>query len=229
MAQKPSKKQLLNSVARDNRGADRGRRQVLQSGALAAFVSAVGLGGVAGTASASSGDDDFEVVAKTADLKRLKDATLLLEELATQGLISSASVIAFSDAPLGTNDSGSAVLRYGDRVVTTFVIRSDGTKLTVNLPENEEPYAIYAPEGSGPGTRVRFDQIKGTIETTEMEYTTDTSTQDVSIQSECGSTCGGSTCSPAGNCWWEDRECTESCRSDGSGGYYCHDDCYCGC
>lgn len=225
MARKPSKKQLLKSVAGDDRGADTGRRRVLQSGAVAALASAVGLASV-GTASASSGSDDFEVVAETADRQRLKDAAPLLRELASKGLISDTSAEIFSHAPLGTNDSGSAVLKYGDRVVQTFVLRSEGTKLTVNLPENGDPYAIYAPEGDGVGTRVRFDQIKGTIETTKMEYT---SAEDVSTQSECGSTCGGSTCSPAGNCLWEKRECQESCRQDGSGGYYCHDNCFCGC
>jgi len=224
MAQKPSKKQLLDSVARDDRGADNGRRQFLQSGALVTLASAVGLGSL-GSASASS-SDDFEVVAKTANPKRLKNATPLLKELANKDLISSANVSAFSHAPLGMNDSGSAVLKYGDRVVHTFVLRSDGTKLTVNLPKSGDPYAIYAPDGGGTGTRIRFDQIKGAIETTEMEYT---SSEDVSIQSECGSTCGGTTCSPAGNCLWEKRECQESCRQDGAGGYYCHDDCFCGC
>ncbi|WP_276300944.1 hypothetical protein [Halorussus lipolyticus] len=224
MADKPDKKQLLDSIAKDDSGADHGRRKVLQSGAVAALASAVGLGSVAGSASASGQSDDFEVAQKTASRNRLKNAELLLEELADQGLISRASPSAFSNAPLGKNDTGSAVLKYGEQVVHTFVVRSNGTKLTINLPEGGDPYAIYAPDGSGPGKRVRFDQIKGTVETTEMEYT-----QDVSATSECGSTCGGSTCSPAGNCWLEDRECTESCRQDNAGDYYCHDNCYCGC
>lgn len=179
---------------------------------------------MAGTASASSESEDFEVVRETASRERLKEAIPLIDELAAHDLIPRGSVSAFPNAPLGKNESGSAVLKYGERVVHTFVIRSDGTKLTLNLPENEDPYAIYSPDGSGPGTRVRFDQIKGAVEKTEMEYT-----QDVSATSECSSTCGGSTCSPAGNCWFERRQCVESCRSDGPDNYYCHDDCSCGC
>lgn len=230
MANKPSKKQLLDSVARDDRGANTNRRRVLQSGAVAALAGAVGLSSVLGTASASDGSEDFEVVRKTASLERLTDAELLLEELSAKNLIPRASVSAFTNAPLGKNESGSAVLRYGERVVHTFVVRSDGTKLTVNLPESEEPYAIYAPDGSGPGQRVRFDQVKGTVETTEMEYTQDVSTDRViTPEPDCPDTCGGSTCSPAGNCWLERRQCVESCRSDGPDNYYCHDDCSCGC
>ncbi|WP_128476681.1 hypothetical protein [Halorussus pelagicus] len=227
MAQKPSKKQLLDSIAGDSRGTNTGRRRVLQSGAFATIASVIGLGSI-GSASASSSSDDFEVVAKTANPKRLNDATLLLEELANKDLISSANISAFSFAPLGTNDSGSAILKYGDRVVHTFVLRSDGTKLTVNLPEDGDPYAIYAPDGSGTSTRVRFDQIKGTVETTKMEYTQEVSTNQIA-GAECPSTCGGTTCSPAGNCWLDKRECVETCRSDGAGGYYCHDSCSCGC
>ncbi len=45
---------------------------------------------------------------------------------------------------------------------------------------------------------------------------------------ECGDNCGGTTCSPAGNCWLSRRECSEDCRQNGSD-HYCHDDCHCGC
>lgn len=223
MAQKPSRKQLLNSVARDERGPDTNRRRILKSGAAAVLASAAGLGSV-GTASASDESDNFEVIQKTASQKRLKEAEPIIKELASKGLISRASVSAFPTAPLGKNESGSAVLKYGEQVVHTFVIRSDGTKLTVNLPEDGDPYAIYALDGSGPGKRIRFDQIKGAIETTKMEYT-----RDISAKSNCSGTCGGSTCSPAGNCWWEKRKCFESCQQNSAGDWYCHENCQCGC
>jgi hypothetical protein len=230
MDSKPSKKRLLANVGQTDNNADGGRRRVLQSGFVAAVVSAVGLGGLVSTSSASGQDDSFAVVRKTASKKRLSEADLLLQRLADDNLIPNASPSAFSAAPLGTNDSGSAVLRYGDRVVHTFVVRENGTKLTVNLPENESPYAIYAPDGSGAGKRVRYDQIKGAVDATVMEYTQNTvGTQDVTTAGDCGSSCGGATCSPAGNCWLQDRYCSEDCRSDGAGGYYCHDDCQCGC
>lgn len=228
MARKPSKKELLESVARDDRGTDTNRRRILKSGAATALASAVGLGGVFGTASASDGNDGFEELRKTADRKRLQEAAPLVKELAAEGLISHASASAFPDAPLAYKESGSAVLKYGERVVHTFVIRTDGAKLTVNIPEDEEPHAIYAFDGDGPGERVRFDQIKGTIETTKMVYTQDVSTQRLP-QPDCPATCGGSTCSPAGNCWWDKRRCDESCRRNAVGNWYCHDDCYCGC
>lgn len=218
MAQKPSKRRLLERVARDDRGADTGRRRILKSGAVAAVSSAAGLGSVLGTASASDGNSGPEELQKTADQKHLKEAEPLLEELAAEDLIPRASPSVFPDAPLAHNESGSAVLGYGEWIVHTFVIRSGGSKLTVNDPEDEEPYAIYAFDGDGPGERVYFDQVKGTIETTEMEYT-----QGVSTQS-CGSNCGGSTCSPAGNCWWEWRRCSEQCRNG-----FCHENCWCGC
>lgn len=228
MADKPSKRRLLDSVAQDNSGADTDRRRILQSGALTALVSTIGLGSVVGTTSASGGSEDFEVVRETASREQLKEALPLINELEAHDVISRGSPSAFPTAPLGKNESGSAVLKYGERVVHTFVIRSDGTKLTLNLPEGEEPYAIYSPSGSGAGTRVRFDQIKSAVETTEMEYTQDVSVDRVA-EPDCPDTCGGSTCSPAGNCWLERRQCVESCRSDGPNNYYCHDACSCGC
>lgn len=220
MAHKPWLQKLKDSFGRDSRDTDFNRRRVLQSGATAAFTSAVGLS-AAGSASASKGSPN--VVRRTASLKRLKAAEPLLEELASEGLISEASVSAFSPAPLGKNDSGSAVLKYGDRVVHTFVIRSNGTKLTVNLSENENPYALYAPTGSGPGKRIHYEQVEGTVESFEMEYEETVTTQ------SCGDNCGGTTCSPAGNCWWDKRRCEESCATDGGGYTYCHEDCCCCC
>lgn len=226
MASKP----LFNRLVKRVRGTDGDgdqdfkRRKVLKSSA--ALATSAGLASAAGAASASSGDS-FSVQATTAEAGKLSEITPLLEALEEDGLVADAAetFADIAEQPLGQNDSGSAVLDYGNRVVHTYVLRADGSKLTINLAEGDDPYAVYAPNGGGPGSRVRYDLAGGSVETVEMEYTSDVS---LSADSGCGDNCGGSTCSPAGNCWWEKRECDESCRKDG-GGYYCHDDCHCGC
>jgi hypothetical protein len=228
MANGPSKRDLLNRAANSNSNTDTQRRRVLQSGIIATVGSVLGISSLGGAASAEESGVAFEVKQRQTDLSRLDKARPLLDRLSDEELIDSPSPDAFQAAPLGSHQSGTATLQYDDRTGHTYVLRRSGSKLTVNLTVGGSPHAIYAPDGSGPGERVRFDQIGGTIEMQDMEYTEDVSTEQTA-GSDCASTCGGSTCSPAGNCWFADRECVEDCRQDNGGDFYCHDDCSCGC
>lgn len=235
MAPKPSKRDLLSRVRAETSDTDTGRRRVLQGGLASAVLGAVGLGSLTGSAAAADGDEGFGVVREQARPADLDGLDPLLARLADDGLLADATPDALTHEPLANSREGSAVLDVDGGRVHTFVTRTDdGGKLTINVPAAGDAYAIYALDGAGPGKRIRYDLIGETVETTEMTYTTDRSGLAPQAGDGCGQYCGGSTCSPAGNCIGTPitpgkRYCVESCRTDDAGNDYCYDGCSCGC
>lgn len=228
MSGKPTRQKLVELVSK--RETDAGRRKAMQRGITATVAGLLAGTGATGSVSAS-GESELTVIDERVDRSVLsQEAVPLLEALAADGVIPRASSNVFSDAPRFSTQGSGGVFRYRvsetGAIKRSFVRYEDGTKLTINLPKEGEPYALFAPNGPESAQRVRYDQVMGEVETVQMEYQ-DSPTQ--ADHSNCGTHCGGSVCSDAGNCLWEQRICSETCFCDSFGYCECHEDCECGC
>lgn len=218
------RKDLMKSFRTDTVNGDADRRRFLQGSLAATVASTVGLSGLIGGAAAKTNRSEnrtFELITNDVDVTLVDEvAAPLLQKLAADGVLPEASSASFPSYGLTNNDKPGGVAAY--RVVETDLVERtavgffDDKKVIVNMPETGQPYAIVTPEDET-ASKTRYELGVDGVESTSY------GSGGYSIQS-CSDSCGGYTCSDAGNCWWEQRYCTEDCV-DGS----CHESCQCGC